>query len=100
MAERAIELARDALPTSRSVMIEFHDNGGIRLSAQDLGPGTELMGSDDGELEFWVDVPPEGLQRLCAMLLRDRFRGRIEAVSEFRTYCEKNEIAHKFMIWS
>lgn len=100
MPQRAIELARDTLPTSRSVMIEFHQNGGIRLSAQDLGPATQIMGSDDGELEFWVDVRPEDLQHLCAMLLRDRFKGQTEAVSEFRRYCEENEIAHKFMIWS
>ena len=100
MAEKAIELTRDTLPTSRSVMIEFPDNQALRLSGQDLGPATQLMGSDDGELEFWVDVPQEGMQRLAAMLLRDRYSGRIEAVSEFRDYCEQNAIPHKFMIWS
>jgi hypothetical protein len=100
MAQRAIELARDTLPTSRSVLIEFHDTGGLRVSAQDIGPATALMGSDDGELEFWVDVPKEGLQQLSAMLLKERYSGHIEAVSEFRAYCEENNIAHEFMIWS
>ena len=99
MDERSIELARQTGSESRSVLIELRD-AGIRVSAQDFGPATQLMGSDDGELEFWVDVPAESLQRLCAMLLRDRFHGHLQAVSEFRSYCEENGIRHKFMIWS
>lgn len=99
MVEPSIQIAREERPEFRSVMIEFRNNG-IRVSAQDFGPSTRLMGSDDGELEFWVDVPSGALQHLCAMLLRDRYHGHIDAVSQFRAYCEENSIQHEFMIWS
>jgi hypothetical protein len=99
MDQPSIEIAREERPEFRSVMIEFR-GAGIRLSAQDFGPSTRMMGSDGGELEFWVDIPPQALQRLCAIMIRDRYNGEIEAVSEFRAYCEENEIKHEFMIWS
>ena len=99
MDGRSIELARQEHPEFRSVLIEL-DQAGIRVSAQDFGPSTRIMGSDDGEFEFWVDVPAEALKHLAAMLIRDRFGGSLEAVSEFRRFCQENQVPHKFMIWS
>jgi len=99
MSQGSIELARQEALGFRSVLIEL-DRPGIRVSAQDCGSSTKIVGSDDGELEFWVDVPTEALQRLAAILIRDRFSGSLEAVSEFRRFCEDNEIPHHFMIWS
>lgn len=99
MDKPSIEIAREEGPEFRSIMVELRGTG-VRLSAQDFGSSTHIMGSDDGELEFWVDVPPEALQLLCAMLLRDKYGGNIEAVSEFRAYCQAHDIQHKFIIWS
>jgi hypothetical protein len=93
----SIELARQEGTDFRSVLIEFRE-GGLRVSAQDLGPKAQLM-SDDGEYEFWVDVPPEALQKLAATLIQKRFQGDLGAVRNFMKLCETEGITHQYWSW-
>ena len=92
-----IELAREEGTDFRSVLIEFRE-GGLRVSAQDLGPKAQLM-SDDGEYEFWVDVPPEALQKLAATLIQKLFQGDLGAVRNFMKLCETEGITHQYWSW-
>jgi hypothetical protein len=53
----------------------------------------------DDDYEFWVDVPPTEIRKLVFALLRDRYANRSDAVDEFRVFCEKEGIDHKWDSW-
>jgi len=96
--ESSFEIARQEGSDFRSVLVELHVDGSLRVSGQDLGPGTRLV-SDDGEYEFWVDVAREAVQKLAAVLIRDRFQGDLDAVSKFEDVCIASGVPHRFWTW-
>ena len=55
----------------RSVYLVLEDDGGLQLSAYDMGPTVErIWGHDD--YEFWVEIKPHAMRRLAfALLLTD-----------------------------
>ena len=69
-------------------------------NARDAGPGVQqFWQSGEDEYEFWVDVPAKALRTLIFALLKDKYEGNLEAVKELRSFCEENNVAHKFMQW-
>jgi hypothetical protein len=58
----------------------------------------EWHGDDD--YEYWVDVPASEIEKLVLLLLQERYNGKLDAVSEFMTFCETKGITHKFMTWT
>ena len=99
MPSNEIELASVKGPESRTVQLQLQADGGVRLHAYDRGATAKLTFSRD-EYEFWVTVPPDAVARLAFELLRDKFAGRLQAVTEFRDYCKSREIVNTFDTWS
>jgi hypothetical protein len=81
------------------VNLSIQADGSLRLQASDMGPTVKRIWNDD-DYEFWVDVPPKALRKLLAALLREKHLGRSDAVDEFRTFCEKETIEHKWQSWT
>ena len=99
MPETEIELASLTGPESRAVLLQLQDDGALRLHAYDRGATARLTFGRD-EYEFWVTVPKDAVARLAFELLRDKFAGRIQAVTELRDYCKSREILNTFDTWS
>ena len=99
MPTTEIELANQQGPETRIVQLQLQADGGVRIHAFDRGATAKLTFGRD-EYEFWVTVPPEAVARLAFELLRDRFTGRLQAVTEFRDFCKAREIVNKFDTWS
>ncbi|SRR6266568_4757045 len=92
------ELYRQDGSEFRSVRLSVGADGAVRLDTQDMGKMVEQTWGDD-DYEFWVDVPGSEIQKLVFALLRDRYAGRSSAVDEFRAFCEKEGIDHKWDNW-
>jgi hypothetical protein len=99
MPTTEIELATIDGPESRTVQLQLQADGGVRLHAYDRGATARPTFGRD-EYEFWVTVPAEAVARLAFELLRDKFTGRLQAVTEFRDFCKSREIVNKFDTWS
>jgi hypothetical protein len=95
----SIQISRQEGEESRYVNLSIQADGSLRLHASDVGPTVKGFWNCD-EYEFWVDVPPEALRKLLAALLREKYLGRRDAVDEFRTFCEKETIAHEWDSWT
>jgi hypothetical protein len=93
---RSYEVARQNGRESRSILIEFPTAGTIRLSGQDMGPSVQAATGDD-DYEFWVDVESSALPHLATELLLEKYGGNLQAVSEFRAFCEGKQIPHEYM---
>jgi hypothetical protein len=92
------ELYRQEGEQFRSVRLSVKPDGAVRLDAQDMGEIVERTWGDD-DYEFWVDVPPTSIRKLLFALLRDRYADRAGAVDEFRAFCKKENIEHKWDSW-
>jgi hypothetical protein len=92
------EIYRQEGDAFRSVRLSVSADGSVRLDAQDMGAKVkELWGDDD--YEFWVDVPATALHKLVFALVREKYTGRDASVDEFRMFCEKEAIEHKWESW-
>jgi hypothetical protein len=93
------EIYREEGAEFRSVCLSVSADGPVRLSAQDMGKLTEEFWGDD-DYEFWVDVPAIALPKLVLALIREKYSTRSDAVDEFRAFCEKEGIEHKWGSWA
>jgi hypothetical protein len=98
MPTTEIKLASADGAESRTVHLQLQADGALRLHAYDRGATARLTFGRE-EYEFWVTVPPEAVARLAFELLRDKFEGRLQAVTEFRDFCKSREIVNKFDTW-
>ena len=89
------EIFRQEGDSFRSVRLCVNADGSVRLDAQDMGKQVEEVWGDS-DYEFWVDVPAEALGKLAFALLREKYAGRSRAVDEFRAFCEREDIEHKW----
>ena len=92
------ELYRQEGANARSVRLTVKPDGAVLMDAQDTGEYVERIWGDS-DYEFWVDVPATALAKLAFALLRDRYAGRAGAVDEFREFCKKEQIDHKWDSW-
>jgi hypothetical protein len=69
-----------------------------RYSITIFWPSIEEVWGDD-DYEFWVDVPATALHKLVSALIRDKYSDRNRAVDEFREFCIKQGIEHKWESW-
>lgn len=99
MPTTEIELAGSDGAEARTVRLQLQADGAIRVHAYDKG-ATARLTFDRDEYEFWVTVPPDAVARLAFELLRDKYAGRLQAVTEFRDFCKSREIVNKFDTWS
>ena len=83
----------------RSIRLNVHADGSVKLDAQDMGEGVEKIWGDD-DYEFWVDIPAKALHKLVFALIREKYSGRSGAVDEFRAFCEKEGIENKWDSWA
>ena len=89
------ELYKDSV---RSVRLNVAADGSLRPEAQDIGkPVEEVWGED--EYEFWVDVPGTALNKLLFALMLEKYFRRNGSVDEFRAFCIKEGIEHKWSSW-
>ena len=91
----SIELYLQEADNFRSVRLAVHADGSVRLDAQDMGKLVEEVWGDT-DYEFCVDVPATALRKLEFILLRERYAGRSGAVDEFRAFCKREGIEHKW----
>ncbi len=91
----AAELFRVKGSRFRSIHLYVHADGSVRLDAHDMGTSVEEVWGDS-EYEFWVDVPATELHKLVFALLREKYRGREQAVDEFTTFCKQEAIERKW----
>jgi hypothetical protein len=91
----SIELYLQEADNFRSVRLAVHADGSVRLDAQDMGKLVEEVWGDT-DYEFCVDVPATALRKLAFILLRERYAGRSGAVDEFRAFCKREGIEHKW----
>ena len=89
------EIYRQEGDSFRSVRVSVDSDGSVRLDAQDMGKQVEDVWGDS-DYEFWVDVPAAALRKLVFALLREKYAGRSKAVDEFRAFCIREEIEHKW----
>jgi len=99
MSDTEVELARVDGAESRTVRLQLQADGALRLHAYDHG-ATARLTFDRDDYEFWVTVPAEQAARLAFELLREKFTGRLQAVTEFRDFCKSREIVNTFDTWS
>jgi hypothetical protein len=92
------ELFRQEGDSFRAVHLTLNKDGSVKFYAQDMGTAVEEIWGDD-DYEFWVDVPAAALHKLLFILLREKYSGRSGAVDEFRAFCKKEEIEHKWGNW-
>lgn len=99
MAADDVEIARQDGPEFRSVRLQLQADGGIRLHAYDRGPTAQLTFGRE-EYEFWVTIPPAEVAKLAGVLLKEKFGGRLQAVTELRDFCRQHEIVNEFGTWT
>ncbi len=92
------EIFRQEASIFRSVHLYVEDNGDVKLSAQDVGQWVDEVWYDS-DYEHWVTVQGIGAKRLLFTLLRDKFQSRPNAVTDFKAFCEANDIVHEFDCW-
>ena len=90
-----VELARRDEAEFRSVRLELQADGALRLHAYDMSaPSPTADGRE--QYELWVTIPPAEVAKLAFLLLKDRYAGRLQAVTEFRDFCKANEVVNEF----
>jgi hypothetical protein len=95
MPESDVELARRDGADFRSVRLQLQADGSLRLHTYDMGPKSPAADGRE-QNEFWVTVPPHEVGKLAFLLMKERFGGRLQAVTEFRDFCKGNEIVNEF----
>ncbi len=95
MAGNVVEIARQEGTEFRRVDLRLADDGAIYLEAQDMGPSVEQVWGDT-DYEFRVRVAPSALPKLAFELLREKFAGRLDAVTAFRDWCRAHGVEHEF----
>jgi hypothetical protein len=99
MSERySDEIFRQEGGNFRSNHIIADNDGSLRISAHDMGKIVEETWGAD-EYEFWVHIPPAAIHKLAFALMREKYAGRSGAVDEFRAFCKKEGIEHKWDNW-
>ncbi len=99
MTERDSEIARQEGADFRSVRLQLQADGAIRMHAYDMARTAEH--EDRGTAaEFSVTVPPAEVANLALVLLREKFGGRLQAVTEFRDFCKRHEVVNTFDTWA
>ena len=96
----SIEIAQQKKAgTDIFIRVSLRDDGGVRFEGQDIGDSVkEILGDDD--YEYWVDVPASETGRVLLLLLKEKYNGNIQAVTDFRSFCESNGIPHQFSTWT
>lgn len=95
MSPNDVELARREGAEFRSVRLQLEADGAIRLHTYDMGPVSPSADGRD-QHELWVTVPPQEVAKLAFLLMKERFQGRFQAVTEFRDFCKANEVVNAF----
>jgi hypothetical protein len=68
------------------------------LDGGDIGERVEQIWGDE-DYEYWVEVPGSEIGKLLLLLLKEKYNGNINAVDEFKAFCESNGIICQFMNW-
>jgi hypothetical protein len=87
---------RPGLVTSIRASLKAEDT--LIFGGQDLGDDVKPLWRVD-EYEYEVVVPASEIGRVVLLLLKEKFDG-LEAVENFKKFCESNEIAHRFDTWA
>lgn len=99
MAELTEEIFREEKPSFRSIYLTINHKGDIKLDCQDINKVVQEMWGDS-DYEFWVDVPATDSRKLLFALLREKYKGSDSAVDDFKDFCVKNNISHKWDSWT
>jgi hypothetical protein len=95
MPANDIELAKREGAEFRSVRLQLQADGSVRLHTYDMAAKPATADGRE-QNEFWVTVPPREVAKLAFILMKERFAGRLQAVTEFRDFCKGNEIVNEF----
>lgn len=82
-----------------SAWIEADENGSVRVERFDTGPAPRNMLG--GDYERTVEVfTPDGVAKLCTILLGERFKDRIDALDAVAALCKEHGIPYDDRSWS
>ena len=94
----SLELARQEGEDYRSVILERTAEGVLDLSARDKGPAVrEFWGDED--YEFGIRIAPADLPAFAFALVREHYRGDLDAVARLRALAEAEGIETNFWSW-
>jgi hypothetical protein len=97
MAENSTKIAQQELRArSATVWAHIQTDGSLCLLRGDSGDGVKQFWGDE-DYDFWVDVPSSEIGKLLLLLLKEKYNGNIEALDEFKVFCESNGITCQFM---
>jgi hypothetical protein len=97
--ECSINIAQQERPGIRTTVWAYiQPDGGLRLDGGDIGERVEQIWGDE-DYEYWVEVPGSEIGKLLLLLLKEKYNGNINAVDEFKAFCESNGIICQFMNW-
>jgi hypothetical protein len=93
------ELARETGSESRKVSLTATSDE-VRIHTFDTGNATQLVGSRDGEYEFWVMIEASAFPALLIALLKDKFQGQLDATDQLTSFCKRHGVPCEWMSWS
>lgn len=82
-----------------SVDLALTAEGGIDLSAQDLGPTVRRTWGDD-DYEYGIRIAPADAARLAYALIAEHYRGDLRAVAKVRELAGRHGIDAQFWDWA
>ena len=96
---QSLELARQEGENFRSVILASTEEGGLDVSAQDMGPTVRAL-HDDGDYEFGIRIAPEHLAAFAFALVREHYQGDLDAVAKLRAIADRDGLPTNFWTWS
>lgn len=82
-----------------SVDVALTAEGGIDLSAQDLGPTVRQTWGDD-DYEYGIRIAPADTARLAYALIAEHYSGDLRAVAKVRELAQRHGIDSHFWDWA
>ncbi|PQA89144.1 hypothetical protein [Hyphococcus luteus] len=95
---KSVELYRMEGDPFRSVCARLKQDE-FTIDTQDMGELVKKI-YDDGDYEFWTNVPKEAWGDLLFALAQEFFTGEANATDRLRDICEKHGVKHKRGHWA
>jgi hypothetical protein len=91
-----ISLARQERPDFRSdVALDLLSDGSIKMDACDSGSSVEKVWNHE-DYERWMTIPADAVPKLAFALLKEKFADNLDAVDQFKDFCERCSIRYEW----
>lgn len=83
----------------QSITLEALPDGSLQLFYYDIGECARRM-FGDSDYEAWLTIPPTEISKLALALLAEKYRGRLDALSDLAAFCAAHEIPNDRGVWT